>query len=134
MAIGKHHTSEPFFSSGESVIKYVPAHPLHVNKISTAITLLPWHHTSPLPSLSLPRTDIMSLLVLWQSVHGKSGQNIMYHGRGRPGALKRGRKVVSFPWYLLKLFLKLPGRKNKRSEKLNALETNCTLNYIMHNH
>lgn len=40
METSKHYTSEPFFSFGESVIKYVPAHPLHADKISTAVTLL----------------------------------------------------------------------------------------------
>lgn len=60
MEIGKYYKSGPFFSSGESIVKYLPAHPLYINEIFTAISLLPWHHTSPPPGLSLPRTDFMS--------------------------------------------------------------------------
>ena len=45
------------FSSAESIVRYLPAHPLPGAEVSTAVTFLAWHHTSPLPHLSLPKPD-----------------------------------------------------------------------------
>lgn len=123
-----------FFSSGVSVVNYLPAHPLFVEEVSTAITFLPWHHPSPLPRLSLPRADFTWLLELCQPVYRKSGQNIKYHGRGRPWSLERGRKVISFSWYLLKLVLKFKNKQRKGPKNSMPLEINCIVNYIIRNH
>lgn len=68
------------------------------------------------PHSSLPIT------VLWQPGHRKSDQNSKHHRRSRPWALKRGRKVMSFPWYLLKSLLKL---KKKGFPKSVFLEMNA---------
>ena len=103
-----------FFTSGEPVVRCLPAHPLPV-EVSTAITFLPWHRTSPLDAFVSTKNRLHILLVLWQPVHGKSDPNSKYHARGRPWTLKRGRKAISFPWYLLKLLLKVSRPPPKKS-------------------
>lgn len=71
METGKHYKSEPF-SSAESIVRYLPAHPLPGAEVSTAVTFLAWHHTSLLPHLSLPKPDFTFFLVLWQLSYMKS--------------------------------------------------------------
>lgn len=71
-----------------------------------AITFLLWNRAPPPPSLSLPRTDFM-LFVLWQPIHGESDRTSRIMEEAGPGLWREGKKVVSFPWYLLKLLLSL---------------------------
>lgn len=75
--------------------------------------------TSPPPSLSLPRTDFMLMLVLWQFGHGESDQNIKY-GRGRPYTLKRGENKDFLSLIPTKVTSEF---KNKRPENSISLET-----------